>query len=144
MYQSVNDSYFISTDKSKINRDYVHRFLSGSYWTPGISFEKVNRGIEGSMCFAVYEKMNMKQMGFARVITDHTSFAYICDLFIDEAHRGKGLGKWLVEAILVHPDLQGLRRILLATRDAHGLYEKSGFIALPNPERYMVYSPPGK
>ena len=136
---AAKEGYLISTDKNKIDLDYVHGFLTRSYWTPGIAREKVKRAIEGSMCFGVYQ--NEQQVGFARVITDQASFAYLCDVFIDEAHERKGLGKWLVETILAYPGLQSLRRVMLATRDAHPLYEKCGFTMLSNPERWMVYTP---
>ena len=136
---AAKEDYLISTDKNKIDLEYVHGFLTHSYWTPGIEKDKVKRGIEGSLCFGVYQKE--QQVGFARVITDQASFAYLCDVFIDEGHRGKGLGKWMVESILAHPGLQDLRRVMLATRDAHPLYEQCGFTPLNNPDRWMVYSP---
>jgi N-acetylglutamate synthase-like GNAT family acetyltransferase len=138
-YSAAKDEFTISTDKSKIDIDYVHRFLSQSYWSPGVSLRIVKKAMQGSMCFGTYD--NDKQVGYARVITDKATFAYIADVFIDESYRGRGLGKWLVEIILAHPDLQGLRRIILTTKDAHTLYEKCGFISIPNPERYMVYNP---
>jgi len=138
-YTISKDDFIISTDKNKIDIDYVHGFLSNSYWSPGIEIDKVKKAIEGSLCFGVYN--NEQQVGFARMVTDRASFAYLADVFIDEKCRGKGLGKWLVESILAHPDLQGLRRIMLATKDAHTLYEQLGFTAIPHPERYMVYNP---
>jgi N-acetylglutamate synthase-like GNAT family acetyltransferase len=138
-YIISKDDFTISTDKNKIDVDYVHAFLTHSYWSPGITIEKVKKAIEGSMCFSVYDKEQL--IGFARVVTDSSSFAYLADVFIDEKYRGKGLGKWLIQSILAHPDLQGLRRIMLATRDAHKLYEQFGFTAIPNPDRYMVYNP---
>jgi len=139
-YLVTKDEYIISTDKNKIDIDYVHGFLITSYWTPGISMEKVKKGIDGSLCFGIYNKK--QQVGFARMITDQASFAYLCDVFIDEKYRGNGLGKWFMEMILEHPGLKEPRRILLATKDAHKLYEKVGFIPLNNPDRYMVYDPP--
>lgn len=138
-YTVLKDDFIISADKNKIDVEYVHAFLTQSYWSPGIAIEKVKSAIEGSLCFGVYK--NDVQVGFARMITDQSSFAYLCDVFIDEKYRGKGLGKWLIEAILAHPGLQGLRRIMLATRDAHKLYEKCGFTSITNPERWMVYNP---
>ncbi|MDB5224033.1 MAG: N-acetyltransferase [Chitinophagaceae bacterium] len=138
-YTVTKNEYTISTDKSKIDIDYVHAFLSHSYWSPGVPMETVKKAMEGSLCFAVYN--NKVQIGYARMITDKATFAYLADVFIDENYRGKGLGKWLVKAILAHPELQGLRRILLATKDAHKLYEQLGFTAINNPERYMVYNP---
>ncbi|RYY00324.1 MAG: N-acetyltransferase, partial [Gammaproteobacteria bacterium] len=125
----------ISTDKSKIDIGYVHRFLSSSYWAENIPLDVVQRSINGSLCFGVYE--GEKQIGFARVITDEATFAYLADVFIDEAHRGNGLSKWLMEIIVSYPTLQGLRRFMLATRDAHGLYRQAGFSALTFTDRWM-------
>jgi GNAT superfamily N-acetyltransferase len=123
----MNDGeYKVSTDKDRLDLDMVHDFLSNrSYWAVGISPEAVERSVENSLCFGVY--CAGQQVGFARVVTDFATIAYIGDLFILEAHRGKGLGKRLVRTIMEHPDLQGLRLWLLGTQDAHGLYEKFGF-----------------
>ena len=145
-YTVAKNNYIISTDKSKIDIDYVHRFLTRSYWSPGIHIQIVKKAMEGSLCFGIYEgdEQNQRaerQVGYARMITDEATFAYLADVFIDEDYRGKGLGKWLIEMILAHPNLQGLRRILLATKDAHKLYEQCGFATISNPERYMVYNP---
>jgi N-acetylglutamate synthase-like GNAT family acetyltransferase len=138
-YTIEKNNYVISTGKSKIDIDYVHRFLSQSYWSPGVHIQVVKKAMEGSLCFGIYD--SDKQIGYARMVTDKATFAYLADVFIDENYRGKGLGKWLVEMILAHPDLQNLRRILLATKDAHKLYEQCGFTSISNPERYMVYNP---
>jgi N-acetylglutamate synthase-like GNAT family acetyltransferase len=138
-YTVLKNNFIISTDKNKIDVDYVHGFLASSYWSPGIPLDKVKKSIAGSLCFGVYN--NEQQVGFARMVTDSSSFAYLADVFIDEKCRGNGLGKWLIEAILAHPDLQDLRRIMLATKDAHTLYEQFGFTAIPDPTRYMVYNP---
>ena len=138
-YSVTENNFIISTDKNKINIEYVHDFLSHSYWSPGVPMETVTKAMNGSLCFGVYD--NDKQIGYARMVTDTATFAYLADVFIDENYRGKGLGKWLVKVILAHPDLQGLRRIMLATKDAHALYEQVGFTAINNPERYMVYDP---
>ena len=145
-YTAVKNNYLISTDKSKIDIDYVHRFLSQSYWSPGVPIQVVKKAMEGSLCFGIYESDKQtllagRQVGYARMITDKATFAYMADVFIDENYRGKGLGKWLIEMILAHPDVKGLRRILLATKDAHKLYEQCGFTSINNPERYMVYNP---
>ena len=129
------NEYFISTDKSKINMDVVHDFLSKSYWAEGIPLETVSRSIENSLCFGVYH--NDELVGFARVISDFVTFAYLGDVFILPLHRGKGLSKWLMEIIMFHPQLQGLRRFTLATRDAHGLYAQFGFKPFARPERWM-------
>ena len=140
-YSATKNGFIISTDKNKIDIDYVHGFLSGSYWSPGIRYEVVKRAIEGSLSFGIYEAE--KQVGYARVITDTATFAYLADVFVDENYRGRGLGKWLIDTIMSHPDLQDLRRIILATKDAHKLYEQCGFILIPNPESFMVYNPGG-
>ena len=133
--ETYRDAYSISTDRSLLNIEIIHDFLSRTYWANGIPRETVERSIRGSMCFGVYD--NGQQVGFARVITDGVTFAYLADVFILESHRGQGLSKWLVATILAHPDLQGLRRFLLATRDAHGLYQQFGFTPLAQPERFM-------
>jgi len=138
-YLVTMDEFTISTDKNKIDLDYVQKFLSQSYWSPGTPMQVVKKAMEGSLCFGVYE--NNKQVGYARVITDTATFAYLADVFIDENYRGRGLGKWLVKMIVKHPDLHGLRRIILTTKDAHKVYEQCGFMSVPNPERYMVYNP---
>ena len=129
------DNFLISTDKAKLNLPFIHQFLTQSYWAENIPVEIVQRSIEGSVCFGVYEGEN--QIGFARVITDMATFAYLADVFIDEKYRGLGLSKWLMETIMAHPNLQGFRNWQLATRDAHGLYAKFGFKQLDNPERIM-------
>ena len=113
----------------------VHGFLSTSYWSPGVAREVVERSIRGSLCFGVYYKEG--QVGFARVITDRATFAYLADVFILEDHRGAGLGKLLVESIMAHPELQNLRLWMLATKDAHELYRKYGFTELAEPARFM-------
>jgi GNAT superfamily N-acetyltransferase len=136
----TKDDFTISTDKSKIDVNYVHWFLSHSYWAENIPVETVERSIEGSLCFSVIYLNH--QVGFARVITDEASFAYLADVFIDENFRGRGLSKWLVETILNYPGLQGLRRFMLATRDAHGLYSQFGFTQLTHTDRWMqIHNP---
>lgn len=138
-YMVAKDEYIISTDKSKIDLGYVHSFLSQSYWSPGIQMDVVKRAMEGSLSFGIYD--SNKQVGYARVITDKATFAYIADVFVDESYRGHGLGKWLINTIMAYPDLQGLRRIILTTKDAHKLYKQCGFAPVPNPDGYMVYNP---
>jgi GNAT superfamily N-acetyltransferase len=125
----------ISTDRSRLDVDAVHRFLTQSYWATGIPRETVLRSIENSLCFGVY--CDGKQVGFARVISDFATYAYLGDVFVLEFYRGRGLGKWLMECIVSHPTLQGLRRWSLATRDAHGLYAQFGFTPLQAPSRWM-------
>jgi GNAT superfamily N-acetyltransferase len=127
--------YVISTDPGRLDLAVIHGFLTKSYWAEGIPLEIVQRSIEHSLPFGLYA--GDQQIGFARVITDCATFAYIADVFILEEHRRKGLGKWLVEVIVNHPELQGLRQWHLGTRDAHGLYRKFGFTPLEHPERYM-------
>ncbi len=136
----TKDDFLISTDKSKIDVNYVHWFLTHSYWAGGIPIETVQRSIEGSLCFSVVYLNH--QVGFARVITDEATFAYLADVFIDENFRGKGLSKWLMEVIINYPTLQSLRRFLLATRDAHGLYKQFGFEPLNNVDRWMQIHKP--
>ncbi|MGD9489045.1 MAG: GNAT family N-acetyltransferase [Calditrichaceae bacterium] len=127
--------FLISADKSKLNLKVIHGFLSRSYWAEGITRDLVQKSMDHSFCFGVYHKN--EQIGFARIISDFTTFAYLADVFILEDFRGKGLSKQLMDFILSHPDLQRLRKWLLATRDAHGLYEKYGFRELKNPG-YMM------
>ena len=133
------ENYFASTDKKLLNIPLIHDYLSNhSYWAKGRSIEQVRISIENSMCFGVYS--GGTQVGFARVITDKSTFAYLADVFILDAHRGRGLSKLLMEEILEHPDLQNLRRFMLATKDAHALYEKFGFKNITRPERWMEMS----
>jgi GNAT superfamily N-acetyltransferase len=133
----MNDmtEYEISTDKSRLDINAIHDYLKQSYWSPGIPYAIVERAINHSMCFGVFH--GGAQIGFARVVTDHATFAYLCDVYILEAHRGQGLSKRLMKTIMTHPDLQGLRRFNLGTRDAHGLYAQFGFTPLGNPARMM-------
>lgn len=131
----IRDDYAISTDKQRFDVESIHAFLSTSYWSPGIPLATVVRGIENSLCFGVFHKA--EQIGFARVITDQATFAYLADVYILENHRGQGLSKWLMETIKGHEALQGLRRFMLGTLDAHGLYRQFGFKELANPARMM-------
>lgn len=128
--------FFVSDDAARIDLDVVHGYLTRSYWSPGISRPRVEQALRNSLVFGVYGADGV-QVGFARVVTDRTTFAYLCDVFILESHQGQGLGKRLMEAVMAHPDLQGLRRFLLATRDAHSLYARHGFTPLKSPERFM-------
>ena len=128
--------YSISTDRSCLNIDLIHNFLSSnSYWARGRSREVVERSIENSLPFGIYKGND--QVGFARVVTDYATFAWIADVFVLPEHRGRALSKWLMEVIIAHPRLQGFRRWVLSTKDAHGLYERFGFAKLRRPERWM-------
>lgn len=132
---SQRGAYRISTDPQQLDLAAVHAYLAQSYWSPGIAREQVERAAAHSLCFGLFH--GAQQVGFARVVTDTASFAYLADVYILEAHRGQGLSKWLLETIFAHPDLQGLRRFMLATRDAHSLYAQFGFTALAHPGRLM-------
>jgi N-acetylglutamate synthase-like GNAT family acetyltransferase len=130
------DEYLISTDRDRLNVEMIHDYLANSsYWAMGRSIERVRRSIENSLSFGVY--INQEQVGFARVVTDYATFAWLADVFIREEYRCRGLSKWLVEVIVAHPQLQGLRRFLLLTRDAHGLYRRYGFNSLQDPPRWL-------
>ncbi len=131
----LKNRFSISTDKSKLDLEVIHNFLSNSYWAENIPLSVVQKCIDNSFCFGVYE--GEKQVGFARVITDYSTFAYFSDVFILEDYRGLGLGTWLIETIMAHPELQGLRRWMLATKDAHRLYQPFGFQELKTPEWFM-------
>jgi GNAT superfamily N-acetyltransferase len=130
------DDYVISTDQALLDLDVIQGYLSErSYWAQGRPLAVTQKAIENSLCFGVYE--GEAQVGFARVVTDYATFAWLADVFILESHRGRGLAKWLVQCVVAHPDLQGLRQIILATRDAHELYRKyAGFQPVP-PDRFM-------
>lgn len=125
----------VSDDPARLDKATVTRFVSGSYWASGIPAATMERAIAHSLCFGVYD--GATQIGFARVVTDRATFGYLCDVFVDEAHRGAGLGQWLVECVLQHPELQGLRRLSLMTRDAHTLYQRFGFKPMADATRYL-------
>lgn len=128
--------FTISTDRKRLDIKTIHRFLStDTYWAQGRSVEIVQRSLDNSFTFGVYK--NHQQVGFARVVTDYATFAWVADVFVLPEHRGQGLSKWLMEVILAHPELQGFRRWVLATKDSHTLYKRFGFIPLHKPERWM-------
>lgn len=132
----VADGFLFSADKQRLNVPYIHRFLSQqSYWAANIPQEIVQRSIDNSLCFGIYHEG--RQVGFARLVTDHATFGYLGDVFVDEAYRGRGLSKQLMKYIFEAEALQGFRRIVLVTSDAQGLYSQYGFQPLDHPERYM-------
>lgn len=137
----------VDTDPARLDMEVIHGFLAQSYWARGIPRELVERAVRNSLCFGLYE--GALQVGFARVVTDQATFAYLADVFVVESHRGRGLAQVLVAAVVADPRLQGLRRWMLATRDAHGLYARFGFKPLAVPARFMelhapdVYATPG-
>ena len=133
--------YVVTTDPARVDLAVVHGYLAGSYWAKDIPLEVVRRSIEHSLNFSVHHGAG--QVGFARVITDYATFGYVGDVFVLEPHRRRGLSKWLMELIVTHPDLQGFRRWVLLTRDAHGLYQQFGFTAIAAPDRYMERWTPG-
>lgn len=140
--------YTVSTDAARLDLAAVHEALSTSYWSPGLPADVLERAVAGSLCVGLYH--DRAQIGFARVVTDRATFAYLCDVYVLEAYRGRGLGSWMISMIVDLPELQGLRRFVLVTRDAHGLYERFGFKPLARPEGYMeihrpdVYTSPGR
>jgi GNAT superfamily N-acetyltransferase len=132
--------YTIVTDPQSLDITAIHAYLSQSYWSPGIPLQVVERAVANSLSFGLFH--GRKQVGLARVVTDKATFAYLADVYVLDGHRGQGLSKWLIESVLAHEELQGLRRFLLATRDAHGLYQRFGFKALANPSRMMeIHNP---
>jgi GNAT superfamily N-acetyltransferase len=139
--ESTRSEYVISTEKTRLQHDVIHAFLANeSYWAQTRTIEQTQKAIDNSICFGLY--CGERQIGFARVVSDLATFAYLGDVFVLEEFRGKGLSKWLMETIISHPDLQGLRRWLLATRDAHGLYAQYDFEPLKFPDRWMERTAP--
>jgi GNAT superfamily N-acetyltransferase len=130
-----NGNFAISTDPARLDVDAIYAFLTQSYWAKGIPRDIVARSLQHALCFGMYD--GEQQIGLARVISDFATYAYIADVYVLEPYRGQGLGKWLMACVMSHPDLQGLRRWSLATKDAHGLYRQFGFAELVRPERHM-------
>jgi len=130
----------VDTDPERLDLAVVHTFLTASYWARGIPFAVVRQSVRNSLCFGLYD--GERQVGFARVVSDRATFAYLADVFVLESHRGRGLGKLLMAAVIAHPELQGLRRWMLATRDAHALYAQYGFTPLRAPESFMQLHDP--
>lgn len=136
IYELSRDGFVVSTDHSRLDIDYIHEFLSErSYWAKGIARDVVEKAIANSLPFGLFD--GDRQIGFARAITDYAWYAYIADVFVDEAYRGRGLGKLIIEAVTSYPELQGLGRMMLGTDDAHGLYRQFGFENVAQPERWM-------
>jgi GNAT superfamily N-acetyltransferase len=136
IYESRLGEFVISTDPKRLDPDLIYNFLTNCYWAKGIPRETVTRSIEHSLCFGIYDGSAV-QIGFARVISDFATIAYLGDVFVLESYRGRGLGKWMMQCIMQHPSLQCLRRWILLTRDAHGLYRQFGFTPLKSADRYM-------
>lgn len=137
-----NGDYQISTDRRKLQLSVIHHYLAhDSYWAQGIPREKVRKSMQHSTCFGIY--YGKQQIGFCRVVTDFVRFAWLGDVFILPEHRGKGLSKWMMEVVLAYPDFQGIRRWVLGTKDAHGLYAQFGFKGLTTPDRMMEKSVTG-
>ena len=134
-FESRRDDYLISTDPARLDVTAIHAYLTRSYWCPGIPRAVVEKSVRNSLCFGLYH--HDAQVGLARVITDQATYAYMCDVYILEEHRGHGLAKWLMQTVISHPSLQRLRRFMLATRDAHGLYHHFGFREVAEPQRHM-------
>jgi len=136
------DEFTVSTDPHRLDLDAIHAALTTSYWSEGIPRETVERALRGSLCFGLYVLAGRagsgeRQIGLARVVTDAATFAYLCDVYVLPEFRGRGLGKLLMQAVMEHPDLQGLRRFSLVTQDAHGLYRQFGFTEIRSPDRHM-------
>jgi len=132
-----HDGYTVSTDRGRLQIGVIHEFLRHSYWAPNIPRHTIERSIEGSLAYGIYHDADGAQVGFGRVITDSATFAYIADVFVLDAHRARGLGRWLIRCMQMTPELQGLRRWLLATRDAHEIYRSAGFETIAEPSRFM-------
>ena len=141
IHEHRRDAFTVSTDPERLDAGAIHAFLSTSYWAEGIPRELLERALRNSLCFGLYE--GERQIGLARVITDGATYAYLCDVYVLPETRGQGLGTWLMESVMAHPDLQGLRRFSLVTRDAHELYRRFGFTALARPEGHMEIARPG-
>jgi len=139
-YEVCQDGFLVSTDPDLLQLDAIQDFLSRAYWAQGRPRHIIQRSIQNSLCFGVYQ--DAAQVGFARLVTDYTTYAWLCDVFIHEDFRGRGLAKLLIHCVTEHPELQNLRRWALATRDAHGLYEQFGFSQISDPQKYMqIFDP---
>ena len=142
IFEVQRNDYFLSTNPALLELDAIYAFLTRSYWSSGIPRQTVARAVANSLCFGLFTASPRRQIGFARFVTDGATFAYLCDVYVLEEYRGRGLGHWLVKQALAHPALKGMRRIVLVTRDVHALYRRYGFCALANPDSYMeIYQP---
>lgn len=124
---STDAAYEVSTDQARLDIGAMHAYLTGSYWSPGIPLSTVEKAARNSLCFGLFERSSGRQVGLTRVVTDHATFAYLCDVYVLETHRARGLGKFMMRVVMAHPALTGARRVMLGTRDAHGLYAQFGF-----------------
>ena len=140
-FERSRETLRITTDVAQMDLDAIHAYLTRSYWAGGIAKELLARAMAGSLCFGLLD--GSRHVGFARVVTDRATYAYLCDVYVLEEYQGRGLGTWLIRELMTHPDLQGLRRFGLVTRDAHRLYEQCGFRALANPTSHMEIVRPG-
>jgi len=138
--QWTRDNFTVTDDPERLDREVIWRFLSSSYWAKNVPAATVDRSLANSLCFTLLD--GARQVGFARVVSDRATLAYLGDVFVLDEYRGRGLGTWLIGCVLGHPDLQGLRRWILATRDAHDLYRKLGFTPLKDPARFMELHDP--
>lgn len=147
-FERIRDEFMVTDDPRRINLVLVHSWLTRSYWSPGIGLELVARAVRNSVCVGLFH--GDVQIGFARMVTDRATYGYLCDVVLEKAYRGRGLGKWMVASLLEHPHLQGLRRLMLVTRDAHAVYRATGFQPLADPSRHLektrraaeLYGPP--
>ncbi|MGC1381422.1 MAG: GNAT family N-acetyltransferase [Candidatus Baltobacteraceae bacterium] len=131
------DGFLISTEPARLDLDAVERLLRGSYWAAERSRNSIERSVRHALCFGLYEIASGRQIGLTRVVTDYVTFAWICDVVIEEKYRGKGLGTWMMESLFSCPEIRDVGRWILATRDAHGLYERYGFTPMARPDRWM-------
>lgn len=129
------DHLLVTTDPARMDVDAIHAFLARAYWSTGIPRATVESAVRHSLCFGLFD--STAQVGLARLVTDHATFAYLCDVYVLESHRGRGLGQWLIECVMAHPSMSGLRRIMLVTNDAHELYRRFGFVEATDPQKLM-------
>jgi GNAT superfamily N-acetyltransferase len=136
-YERRNGDFVLTTDRTRIDVSTVESFLRGTYWAANRTRERIARTLETSLCFIVLRAVDNRPVAFTRVVSDYADFAWVCDVVVDDAFRGRGIGTWMISCVLEHPDLVGLRRIILATSNAHGLYARYGFKPLENPAIWM-------